>query len=32
MEGLIFLAVLAAVIIPLGLYCLDDRPPKHGKK
>lgn len=32
MDGLCFLALLAAVIIPLGVYCLDDRPPKQGKK
>jgi hypothetical protein len=32
MDGLLFLALLAAVLIPLGLWGLDDRPPKQGKK
>lgn len=31
-EGQLFLLLLAAVIIPLGLYCLDERPPRDKKK
>jgi hypothetical protein len=32
MDGILFLALLAAVIIPLGIWGLDDRPPPKGKK
>lgn len=31
-EGLLFLLLLAAVIIPLGLWGLDDRPPQDKNK